>query len=37
MKIVRLGMTESDLLFLSYVSRYGNPDKEIKNIFPNTL
>jgi hypothetical protein len=30
MKIVRLGMTETSLLFLSYVSRYGNLDKEIK-------
>jgi hypothetical protein len=30
MKIVRLGMTESDLLFLSYVSRYGNLDNETK-------
>jgi hypothetical protein len=30
MKIVRLGMTESDLLFLSYVSKYGNLDNEIK-------
>lgn len=30
MKIIRLGMTESDLLFLIYVSKYGNLDNEIK-------
>ena len=37
MKIVRLGNTESHLLFISYILKYGNEDPYLKKQLSNVL